>query len=158
MPQTSSCPTSWEEVKDGKFYIINGQRTWAAVNRLLDSPAATDVLKDDYMHWQCNFVWTTEKVALSELARRINNTNQFRWDSPEYLLHIQYARDLWVQYGMPFPTNKDAFKIHFHSCSYDVLSSLLVRDDVVVPVGNCPLAISAVKLSQVERNGAIEKW
>ena len=163
-------PTSWEDIKDAKFYIINGQHTWAAVKRMFESTETEQVLKDDYEFWECNFVWTKDKLALSELARRINNTNQFKWESPEYLAHIQYARDLWTQYGMPTPASQDNYKVIFHWMwlrSLDLQRSrprpsgrlpngnrimpvhvmfplhvqVSSRDAAVVPVGNCPLGI-----------------
>ena len=30
MPQTSEKPTSWDDIKDGRFWIINGQQSVAA--------------------------------------------------------------------------------------------------------------------------------
>jgi hypothetical protein len=57
--------------------------------------------KEKFRTWQCDFVWTEDKMLLSELSRRTNNTNQHKWDSPEYLLHVQYCRDLWINYGRP---------------------------------------------------------
>ena len=101
MPDCEEKPRSFEDVKDRKFFIINGQHSWAAAKMLIENPYASDELKNQYKTWKCHFVWTKNMPLLSELSLRINNTNQHRWNSPEYLLHIQYARDLWITYNRP---------------------------------------------------------
>lgn len=111
MPTSKEEPKTYDEVKDQNFYIINGQHSWAAAKRLIDSPQVSKSQKDAYSEWECDFVYTSDKMLLSELSRRTNNTNQFRWDSPEYLLHIQYARDLWLEYDRPDLTNRLVYKV-----------------------------------------------
>jgi hypothetical protein len=111
MPVCSKKPDSYEDVKDGEFYLINGQHSWSAAKRLVESPDVSQDQKDSYSFWLCDFVWTKNMLMLSELSRRTNNTNQFRWDSPEYLLHIQYTRDLWVSYDKPTPADRKRFKV-----------------------------------------------
>jgi hypothetical protein len=58
-------------------------------------------VKTKYKSFQCEFVWGSNYERLSELSRRTNNTNQHHWDSPEYLLHIEYARALFNKYKRP---------------------------------------------------------
>ena len=101
MPKVDKEPFYFENIKNGEFYIINGQHSVAAAKKLLALEEVDPERKEKFRTWQCDFVWTEDKMLLSELSRRTNNTNQHKWDSPEYLLHVQYCRDLWINYGRP---------------------------------------------------------
>ena len=64
MPMCEKKPTTYEDVNDGQFYIINGQLSWSAVTRIIENPEVDDVVKDDYRYWTCDFVWTKNKLQL----------------------------------------------------------------------------------------------
>ena len=139
MPICDEKPATYEEAMNLPFYIINGQHSWAAACRLLASKDVDSTVKNTYRTWTCDFVWTDDNLLLSELSRRVNNTNQFHWDSPEYLLHIQYARDLWVHYGRPTADGKSKSKWKVgHFCH--------TLGPCVRPLGNCPLGSNCLAL------------
>lgn len=143
MPICDEKPATYEDAKNMKFYIINGQHSWAAACRLLVSKDVDSTVKNMYRTWTCDFVWTDDNLLLSELSRRVNNTNQFHWDSPEYLLHIQYARDLWVHYGRPTSDGKSKSKWKVgHLCH--------TLGRCVRPVGNCPLGSNCRELEVIQ--------
>lgn len=143
MPICDEKPARYENAKNMKFYIINGQHSWAAACRLLASEDVESTVKNMYRTWTCDFVWTDDNLLLSELSRRVNNTNQFHWDSPEYLLHIQYARDLWEHYGRPTSDgrSKSKWKVG-HLCH--------TLGRCVRPVGNCPLGSNCRELEVIQ--------
>ena len=71
-------PTSWEEIKDGNFYIINGQHSVAA-SRLItqvDSGADEDV-KNDFRMWICFIVWSSDAEILRTISAYYNWINHF---------------------------------------------------------------------------------
>ena len=69
----NSKPTSWEEIKDGEFYIINGQHSVAA-SRLItqvDSRAEED-MKSDFRVWSCFIVWSSDPEILQSISAYYN--------------------------------------------------------------------------------------
>ena len=57
MPKTLVKPLKWAEVKNGGFYIINGQHSWSAATKLVRSDKVAASVKEKYKSFQCDFVW-----------------------------------------------------------------------------------------------------
>jgi hypothetical protein len=57
--------------------------------------------KNELREWECDFVWRTDEKDLSHISFRCNSHNVHTWDSLEYLLHIQFARDIWEKLNRP---------------------------------------------------------
>jgi hypothetical protein len=101
MPKTVIKPTNFDRMVAGKFYIINGTHTYAAVKVILDDPNVSTVRKDILRKWNCDFVWSSDVKDLSHISVRCNADNRFQWEEPEYLLHLQFVRDIWVGLDRP---------------------------------------------------------
>ena len=103
MPICEKKPSSWEEVKNGDFYIINGQHTWAAAKELVAHPQLSEERKKVLKNWKCNFIWSKDEVEVMALSERINHTNSLQWNFPDIVLYLQHARKIWDLAGRPQP-------------------------------------------------------
>ena len=95
-------PMSWEEIKDGNFYIINGQHNVAA-SRLITqvgSGADNDV-KNDFYVWSCFIVWSSDAEILRSISAYYNRINHFQMIQPSWATNILEARTVWVSMGCP---------------------------------------------------------
>ena len=95
-------PTSWEEIKDGDFYIINGQHSVAASRliRQVGSGADNDV-KNDFCVWSCFIVWSSDAEILRSISTYYNRINHFQMIQPSWATNILGARTVWVSMGCP---------------------------------------------------------
>ena len=71
-------PSSWEEIKDGDFYIINGQHSVAA-SRLITQVGSgvDDDVKNDFCVWSCFIVWSSDAEILWSISAYYNRINHF---------------------------------------------------------------------------------
>jgi hypothetical protein len=73
---------------NNNFYIIDGQYTYAAVMVILADPNVSDARKQELKKWRSEFVWTTNVKDALHISARCNVHNGYRWEEPEYLLHL----------------------------------------------------------------------
>ena len=71
-------PTSWEEIKDGDFYITNGQHSVVA-SRLITQvgSGADDDIKNDFRMWSYFIVWSSDAEILLSISAYYNRINHF---------------------------------------------------------------------------------
>ena len=95
-------PTSWEEIKDSDFYIINGQHSVAA-SRLITQvgSGADDDVKNDFRVWSCFIVWSSDAEILQSIFAYYNRINHFQMIQPSWATNILGARTVWVSMGCP---------------------------------------------------------
>ena len=95
-------PTSWEEIKDGDFYIINGQHSVAA-SRLITQvgSGADDDVKNDFRMWSCFIVWSSDAEILRSISAYYNRINHFQMIQPSWATNILGVRTVWVSMGSP---------------------------------------------------------
>ena len=93
-------PTSWEEIKDGYFYIINGQYSVTA-SRLITQvgSGADDDVKNDFRVWRCFIVWSNNAEILRSISAYYNCINHFQMIQPSWATDILGARTVWVSMG-----------------------------------------------------------
>jgi hypothetical protein len=102
MPVMEEKPTDFKDmVANQNFYIIDGQHTYAAVMVILADPDVSSARKEELKKWKSEFVWTANAKDASHISARCNAHNGYRWDEPEYLLHLQFVRDIWVSLERP---------------------------------------------------------
>ena len=95
-------PTSWEEIKDGDFYIINGQHSVAASRLIMQvGSAADDNVKNDFRVWSCFIVWSSDAEILRSISAYYNRINHFQMIQPSWATNILGARTVWVSMGCP---------------------------------------------------------
>ena len=95
-------PTSWEEIKDGNFYIINWQHS-IATSRLITQVGseADDNVKNDFRVWSCFIVWSSDAEILRSISAYYNRINHFQMIQPSWATNILGARTVWVSMGCP---------------------------------------------------------
>jgi hypothetical protein len=101
MPKSKIKPTDFDTMIVGQFYIINGTHTYAAVQVIIGDPNVGAKRKEELWKWPCDFVWSCNVKELSHMSARCNSHNGYRWEEPEYLLHLQFVRDIWVNMERP---------------------------------------------------------
>ena len=72
-------PMSWEEIKDGDFYIINGQHSVAASRLITQVGSGVDEdVKNDFRVWSCFIVWSSDAEILWSISAYYNQINHFQ--------------------------------------------------------------------------------
>ena len=73
-----SKPTSWEEIKDVEFYIINGQFSVVANKKITKAESGIDDdVKRDFHDWSYFIVWSSESEILRSISAYYNCINHF---------------------------------------------------------------------------------
>lgn len=111
-------PSSFDEVKDKSFHVVNGQHTLAACLEYANDPSSTPEVKDFFSKWPCNVVWAPEgdDDPLFHLSGVLNLDSEYRKHFPTWVECIQHARKTWIRRGRPPRTvrekasNSEAFK------------------------------------------------
>ena len=68
--------TDWEEIKNGKFFIINGQHSVGASLKI----QATDLLEKivkPFLKWNCFIIWSKDKNWPRQILGYYNWCNHF---------------------------------------------------------------------------------
>ena len=74
-----SKPQQWEEIKDERFYIINGQHSVAASLSICDNACVVDDdIKNDFRLWSCFIVWSEDAEILRSISAYYNRINHFQ--------------------------------------------------------------------------------
>ena len=102
MLQTKERPTSFQEIKDGSFWIINRQHSIEASRSMqdMDVPQST---REFFQKWNCFIVWTRSKEKLRKILTYYNRINPFSSFKPTWSTNILVARFIWTKLGSPVP-------------------------------------------------------
>ena len=102
MPQTQEKPTSFRDIEDGNFWIINGQHSVEASKTMqgMDVPLST---QDFFQTWNCFIVWTKSKEKLRKISAYYNRVNHFSSFKPTWSTNILAARFIWTEPGSLVP-------------------------------------------------------
>lgn len=76
-------PTSWEEIKDGQFWIINGQHNVEAAKSLQDSGLHEDRMRE-LRTWNAFVVWSEDAKLLRRISQFYNRCNHFGMFQPTW--------------------------------------------------------------------------
>lgn len=92
----------WDEIKRGKFWIINGQHSVAASKEMLISnpPIPEQILKH-FRTWNCYIIFTRDKEKLRKISAFYNRVNHFANFMPSWSTNILGARTIWINLGRP---------------------------------------------------------
>ena len=102
MPQTQEKPTSFRDIEDRNFWIINGQHSVEASKTMqgMDVPQST---REFFQKWNCFIVWTRSKEKLRKISAYYNRVNHFSSFKPTWSTNILAARFIWIELGSPVP-------------------------------------------------------
>jgi hypothetical protein len=68
---------------------------------ILANPNVLSARKEQLKKWKSKFVWTANAKDASHISARCNAHNGYHWGEPEYLLHLQFVRNIWVSLHCP---------------------------------------------------------
>ena len=102
MPDTQEKPTDWEAIKDGKFFIINGQHSVAASKKMQATELPENIVKH-FLNWNCFIVWSKDKNRLRQISGYYNRCNHLGVFKPTWATNVLGARFIWTELGRPRP-------------------------------------------------------
>ena len=94
-------PKSWNEIKSGKFMIINEQHNITTSKELQISGCA-DKRRLELAKWNAYIVWSLDPVKLTNISKFYNSTNHLEHAQPIWGWQIISGRNIWLAYGRPF--------------------------------------------------------
>ena len=102
MPQMQEKPTSFRDIEDGNFWIINGQHSVEASKTMqdMDVPQST---REFFQTWNCFIVWTRSKEKLRKISAYYNRVNHFSSFKSTWSTNNLAARFIWTELGSPVP-------------------------------------------------------
>ena len=103
MPQCDRKPTSWDEVKEGRFWIINGQHSVVA-SQSIQTMDISEAVKTSFRKWSCFIVYSKSKEKLRKISAYYNCVNHFSVFKPSWSMNILSARFIWTELGSPLPS------------------------------------------------------
>lgn len=84
-------PTSWDEIRDGEFHIINGQHNVAASKSMFDIGVSQQIAQN-FQRWNCFIVKSEDKSKLRRLSTYYNRVNHFSIFKPTWFTNVLAAR------------------------------------------------------------------
>jgi hypothetical protein len=102
MPDTEEKPTDWEQIENGKFFIINGQHSVAASQKMQATDLPEKIVKP-FLKWNCFIVWSKDKNRLRQISGYYNWCNHFSMFKPTWATNVLGARFIWTELGRPIP-------------------------------------------------------
>ena len=100
--KTTTKPSSWDDIKDDDFWIINGQHSVAASKLITDDGSGVEEdVKKDFRVWSCFIVWSKDPEVLRSISAYYNRINHFQMIQPSWATNILGARKVWESMGCP---------------------------------------------------------
>ena len=91
-------PQSWEEIKDGQFYMVNGQHCVEASKQMKTNPEITEEVCKCFDEWECFIVWNEDKALIRKISAYYNRVNHFMNHNPTWATNIIGARSVWTSF------------------------------------------------------------
>ena len=86
-------PRSWNDIKSGKFMIINGQHSITASKELQISGYA-EKRRLELAKWDAYIVWSLDPVKLTNISKFYNSTNHLKHAQPTWGCQIISGRNI----------------------------------------------------------------
>ena len=96
-------PRSWDEIKAGKFMIINGQHS-ITMSKELQIFGCGDKRHVELYKSEAYIVWSLDPVKLTNISKFYNSTNHLEHAQPTWGWLLISGRNIWIVHGQP--TNK----------------------------------------------------
>jgi hypothetical protein len=93
-------PKDWNEIKNKKFMIINGQHSIAASKELQFEGCGED-RRQALQKWDAYIVWDLDPVRLTQISKFYNLTNHLNHAQPTWSNQIVSGRNIWIANGRP---------------------------------------------------------
>ena len=93
-------PRSWDEIKAGKFMIINSQHSITASKELQISGCG-DKRRVELSKWEAYIVWSLDPIKLTNISKFYNSTNHLEHAQPTWGWQLISGRNIWIAHGRP---------------------------------------------------------
>jgi hypothetical protein len=90
-------PKNWDEIKKGKFMIINGQHSITASLELQKGGCGED-RRVKLQTWDAFIVWSLDATKLRNISKFYNITNHLDHAQPTWGNQIISCRNIWITY------------------------------------------------------------
>ena len=116
-------PERWEDIKDGRFMIINGQHSIIA-SQELQNGGCGDARKVELQTWDAYIVWSLDHNKLRSISKFYNCTNHLDHAQPTCGNQMISCRNIWKAYKRPTDCRSEASTRNneavFHMSNYKV--------------------------------------
>ncbi len=103
MPNSPTRPESWDEVADGRFWILNGQHSVEASKSIVSQKLCPESTLKHFRKWNCFIVWSKDKEKLRRISAFYNRVNHFSVFKPDWSTNVLSSRFIWTELGRPQP-------------------------------------------------------
>ena len=93
-------PRSWDEIKAGKFMIINGQHR-ITTSKELQISGCGDKCRVELSKWEAYIVWSLDLVKLTNISKFYNSTNHLEHAQPTWGWQSISGRNICIAHGRP---------------------------------------------------------
>jgi hypothetical protein len=93
-------PKDWNEIKNNKFMIINGQHSIQASKELQPEGCGEERCKA-LEKWDAIIVWDLDPVRLTKISKFYNMTNHLNHAQPTWGIQIVSGQNIWISLGRP---------------------------------------------------------
>ena len=104
-------PENWNEIKDGKFMIINGQHSIYASKELQDGGCGVS-RRNELRTWRAYIVWSLDATKLRSISKFYNITNHLDHAQPTWGNQLMSCRNIWIACKRPTETMTEASTRH----------------------------------------------
>lgn len=94
-------PTSWDEIKSGRFWVINGQHSVKAAQRILEEKDLPPDRKSMFRTWEAEVVWSEEPWRIQSISEYYNQSNRILPFKPTWASNLIHCRRIWEEMGQP---------------------------------------------------------
>ena len=99
-------PKLWNEIKNGKFMIINGQHSITASKELQISGCG-EKRRIELSKWQAYIVYSLDPLQLTNISRFYNSTNHLEHTQPTWRWQLVSCRKIWISQGRPIDKDRE---------------------------------------------------
>ena len=92
---------NWPILKDGEFYIVDGQHSVMAAKALLEDDEWKSPLKETIRYWKAFVVYSKDSNQLIAISAFMNQGNKVRQFEASWAANIVAGRTLWMEHDCP---------------------------------------------------------
>ena len=97
---------NWPIIRQGEFYIVDGQHSVEAAKALLANNNWKSPLKPTIRYWKALLVHSDDYNQLITISAFLNQTNKIKAFEASWTANIEAGRTLWEEHGCP-PKERD---------------------------------------------------
>jgi hypothetical protein len=100
-------PKDWNEIKNSKFMIINGQHS-IVTSKMLQKEGCGEERQQALEKWDAYIVWDLDPIRLTMISKFYNSTNHLNHAQLTWGNQIVSGINIWIANGKPTDKVKEA--------------------------------------------------